>query len=68
MNKVKLADLFEVLTAQDGQFNDELNAYVTAYVYDTNKVAIELEYVDIDNDHEVIQVIKFRVIVEDENG
>ena len=59
-------DLLEVMTAQDGQFNDEINAYVTSYAYEGNRVSYELEYVDTDTeDFEIIETVRFTVTIED---
>jgi len=54
-------DLVEVLTKSDGQFNEEINAYVTAYPVGEDRLIIELEYVDTDNDHEVVDTKVFTV-------
>lgn len=63
-----LRDLIEVLTAQDGSFNEELQAYVTAYPInftDTSAdVVYEIEYVDVENDFEVIETHSFTVSVQ----
>jgi hypothetical protein len=59
-----MLDLVEVLTAQDGQFNDELQAYVTAYpINDGTQVVYEIEYVDQDNDFEVIETVTHTVFL-----
>jgi hypothetical protein len=56
-------DLLEVLTREDGQYNSEIGAYVTAYALSEDKVAFEFEYVDEDNEFEVIETISFTVLV-----
>ena len=54
-------DLIQVLTSQDGQYNEEVGAYVTAYPVQGGRVVVELEYVDIDNEEQVIEVIAHSV-------
>jgi len=58
-------DIMEVLTMQDGQFNEEISAYVTAYACGEDQVAVELEYVDPDDDEdmEIVQVKKFTIVI-----
>lgn len=53
-----------VLSEQDGQFNEELGAYVSAYPVADDEFAVEFEYVDRDNDDEVIQVKRFSLFVD----
>lgn len=71
MTSKELLDVVEVLTSQDGNFNEEIGAYVTAYPVTKNTdydaaVAVELEYVDRDNNDEVIEVKTFTIyIIED---
>lgn len=61
-----IRDLLEVLTAQDGQFNEQISAYVTAYVFDESNVAFELEYVDTETeDFDIVKVTRFTVVVEE---
>ena len=63
MDKNQL-DLIEVLTAQDGQYNDELQAYVTIYpILEGSQLVVEIEYVNPDNDHEVIQTVSHSVFL-----
>lgn len=58
-------DVIEIITAQDGQFNDEINAYVTAYPTSENTVVVEVEYCDVDNDLEVIETVSYTVTIND---
>lgn len=63
LTKHKL-DLIEIITGQDGQFNDELQAYVTAYpINDGNEIIVEVEYVDVENDFEVIETVSHSVFL-----
>jgi hypothetical protein len=53
-------DLVTVLSAQDGEFNEDLGAYVSVYpTRDEDELVVELEYVNRDLDDEVIQVKRF---------
>lgn len=56
-------DLLRLLEESDGQFNEELNAYVSAYPVSDDELAIEFEYVDKDNDEEVIEVKRYSLTV-----
>ena len=58
-------DVIEIVTAQDGQFNDEINAYVTAYPTSETEIVVEIEYCDVDNDLEVIETVSFTVTIND---
>lgn len=58
-----LRDVIEVVTQADGDFDDTINAHVTAYPISEDTVIVELEYVDVENDHEVIEVKSYRVTV-----
>lgn len=57
----KVIDLVQVLTAQDGQFNEEINAHVTAYPISESAIVVELEYVDSENSEEIIEVVTFTI-------
>ena len=54
-------DLIEILTQSDGDYNDDIGAYVTAYPLNEFDIQFELEYTDRDNEDEVIQVARFVV-------
>jgi len=58
-------DLIEVLTNLDGQWYDEINAYVTAYPISEDKIVVELEYADTDNQDEIVETISFTVLLEE---
>lgn len=45
-----IKDVLSTLVSQDGQFDDEIGAYVTAYPIDDDKLSVELEFYDQDND------------------
>lgn len=60
-----MRDVIETLCSEDGQFNEEIGAYVSAYPIAEDKVVVELEYVDPDNDDEVVDVKIFTVTIED---
>jgi hypothetical protein len=64
MNKY-LIDVIEVLTAGDGNFNEGISAFVTAYPISEDTLAVELEYVDSENDNEVIEVKSFEIKIEE---
>ena len=59
-------DLLEILTSQDGNFNEEVGAYVTAYALSEFEIQYELEYTDRDNDDEVVEVVRMTVRIDDE--
>lgn len=56
-------DLITLLTKLDNGFDDEINAYVSVYPVGDDEVAVEFEYVDMDNDEEVIEVKRFSLVV-----
>lgn len=58
-------DLIEVLTNLDGQWYDEINAYVTAYPISEDKIVVELEYADTDNQDEIIENVTFNITIEE---
>lgn len=57
--------LITIITDQDGQFNEEINAYVSIYQVDDDEVAIEFEYINQDNEDEVIEVKRFTLTVQE---
>ena len=66
MNDKQRLDLLEVLTSVDGNFDDDIGAYVTAYALNEFEVQFELEYTDRDNEDEVVEVVRASVRIADE--
>jgi hypothetical protein len=58
-------DVFSLIGDSDG-FSEELSAYVTVYAINQHQLSMEIEYVDMDNDEEVIQTRRFTITVEED--
>lgn len=66
MSRKHRADAVEVLSSGDGNYNETIQAYVTAYLISDNKMSLELEYVDLDNDLEIIETRTFTLTIEED--
>ena len=61
MNSKQRLDLIEVLTASDGDYDENIGAYVSAYPLNEFDIQFELEYTDRDNEDEVVEIARFVV-------
>lgn len=52
-------DILSAIDDNDGNFLEDISAYVSVYPISDNKIVVELEYTDPSNDDEVIETKSF---------
>ncbi len=61
----EVQNVFTLIGDLDG-FSEELSAYVTVYAINQHQLSFNIEYVDMDNEEEVIQVKSYTITIEED--